>query len=308
MNSYSWLVRRELWEHRAVWIAPAICGAILVLATLVGGLQFGELRVGNLADPEVAAKIQALGPDAMARLAGLLLVAIAVPFYVTVQFTQFFYALDALSSDRRDRSVLFWKSLPVSDSRTVLSKLAVAVLVIPLVALACALVAQVVLYAMVGAKLSGTGLAFTQHLWTASTWGPALLATLYGTLAVVLWSVPLVGWLLLVSALAPRSPFLWAVLPPLALALLEEVLFDTNRVMSLLAERTLGMFSAAFAGAERDGMVVTIGREGELPPRLDATMQPVEFLTSPELLGGLVVGAALIAAAVWARRYRDDNG
>ncbi|MFO0450726.1 MAG: hypothetical protein ACK52I_19045, partial [Pseudomonadota bacterium] len=91
-SSFAWLIRRELWESRAVWVAPAICGAILIIATLIGGLQVGEVRIANLADPAVAAKIEALGGDAIPRLSRLLLLAIAVPFYITVMFTQFFYA------------------------------------------------------------------------------------------------------------------------------------------------------------------------------------------------------------------------
>jgi ABC-2 type transport system permease protein len=304
---FAWLVRREVWETKAVWIAPLICGAVLVFSTLIGGLQVGDLNLRTMGDPEATAKLSQLGSDGVSRLGGLFLLIIAIPFYITMAFTQFFYAMDALYSDRRDRSVLFWKSLPISDVGTVLSKVVTACVVIPLVAFAGAVIGQLLVYAIVGLKVSGAGLPFAQYMWMPQTWLPALGVTLYGTFAVMLWSVPVVGWLLFVSALAPRSPFLWATLPPLALMLAERVALGSDHLADLVGDRVFGVMSATFSGVEQTGFVVRMGESGKLPPSVGSLVQPLEFLANPSVWGGLIVGGLLIAGAVWARRYRDES-
>jgi ABC-2 type transport system permease protein len=304
---FAWLLKREVWETKAVWVAPLICAAVLVVSTIVGTLQIGDLQINAVNSPEVVEKFNRFGADGVSRLAALLLLMIAMPFYVAMSFTQFFYAMDALYSDRRDRSVLFWKSLPVSDAETVLSKVVTGTVVIPLVAFAVAVVGQLAVYAVLSVKLAGTDLPFTQYMWNPQTWLPALVTTLYATVAVMIWSVPLVGWLLFVSAISPRSPFLWATLPPLALALAERVIFGTAYFAMLLKDRTFGVFEAAFGGFDRSGFAVRIGSPGELPPTVLSLIRPVEFLTNPIVWGGLAVGAAFVAAAVWARRYRDET-
>jgi len=304
-SSFGWLVRREVWETQAVWIAPAICVAVLIVSSIIGGVQIGDVDF-VASDPDTAEEIRAFGPQGIANLAGLMLLALAVPFFIVITFTQFFYAMDALYSDRRDRSVLFFKSLPVSDAETVLSKLATACVVIPAVALVGALVAQLLINLVLTVKFAGTGLPLVEYLWHPRSWGPALVATLYGTVAVMLWSVPVVGWLLFVSAVVPRSPFLWATLPPLALALAERIAFGTTHVGRLLVERLAGVPFAAFRDVEQSGLAVKIGEAGKGPQSVLGMLRPLEFLADPGLWGGLIVGALFVAGAIWARRYRDE--
>lgn len=307
-DSFLWLIRREIWETRAIWMAPAICAAILVFSALAGGLQVGELQFRSLGDPGAMAKLAQLGPGGIGRIAGVLLVLIAVPFYVAALFVQFFYALDALSSDRRDRSVLFWKSLPVSDAATVLSKVAVATVVIPAAAWAGALAGQLAVHAVVAIKLAGSGLPYAEVLWSPGTWLPALATTLYGAVAVMIWSLPAAGWLLFVSALAPRSPFLWATLPPLAMGLVEQATFGSTHLLRLVGDRTWGVFRAAFRSLDTDGIVTRLGGgDTMLAAGVASLMQPLAFLANPAVWGGVLVGAVFVAGAIWARRYRDET-
>ena len=120
------------------------------------------------------------------------------------------------------------------------------------------------------------------------------LVMLYGLTVHALWHAPLYAWLLLVSAWARRTPFLWAVLPPLAIGVLERIAFSTSHFGSLLRYRLDGRHA---------GGVRPRGRGRGHPPA--GAARPVRFLASPGLWIGLLVAAAFLAAAVRLRRYRE---
>ena len=292
MNRFNWLVRREVWETRAIWIAPAICLAVMVLSAALGGMQLG-FENGDMPTMDAAKA---------ARLAMLIVVAISMPFVVTMGFTSFFYTLDSLYSDRRDRSVLFWKSLPISDAETVLSKLVVVSLVIPVVALAAAVLGQLLVGGIIAAKFGGP---IGAAIWSGRTWFVGLGAALWLTIVSILWFLPVTSWLLLVSAWAPRSPFLWAVAPPLAVALAERVALGTTVVWHVMASRTFGIFEVAFKGAFDDtsaGPDTTIRLS-----KIQFELMPGQFLGNPQVWLGVIIAAVLVFAAIWVRRYRDES-
>src|SRR5437867_8784109 len=72
-----------------------------------------------------------------------------------------FYCLDSLHGERRDRSILFWKSLPVSDLTTLLSKVTIPLAVLPLVTFAIVVVTQFIMLLISTAALLSSGLAAT---------------------------------------------------------------------------------------------------------------------------------------------------
>jgi ABC-2 type transport system permease protein len=117
---------------------------------------------------------------------------------------------------------------------------------------------------------------------------------LYGVAALQLWYAPIYGWLLLISAWARRSPFLWAVLPPFAIGIFEKIAFKTSYVGLLLRDRFIGHMEHAF--------VLTKGVH-----QLDSISQltPGNFLSTPALWIGLLFAAACLAAAVRLRRNRE---
>lgn len=307
-NTFVWLLKRESWETRAIWIAPAITAAICVVIAISLRLKLG-LVVGEI-DGEAtefmsdSAKLRAMGAASISILASA--------FVLTALFTQFFYSLDALYGDRRDRSILFWKSMPISDLETVLSKYFIAAVVIPVVAIVFAIVTHPIVFGITTVGLGGlAGSAATEAFFSPSVWlnGAGLL--LWLTFASVVWYLPWIGWLMAVSAFAPRSPIMWAVLPPAAIALLEEGIFNTNHFLSIVGDRVgpTGLLRNALEHVEGRGLSVKIDSETmELPQNLLEFAAPMKFLTSPELWIGFAVAAAFIAAAVWARRYRDENG
>ncbi|HEX7190138.1 MAG TPA: ABC transporter permease, partial [Thermoanaerobaculia bacterium] len=204
MNSMVWSVRRELWENRSLYIAPLIVAAVLVLASPVGTLAGLNSKASQFASHvELAAG---------ALMATTLIVAI-------------FYCLDALYGERRDRSVLFWKSMPVSDLTAVLSKMFVPLIALPVITFAITIVAQFLMLLECSGALLLTG-RNPAALWTLP-WLPMTTGLLHHLVTVhSLYYAPIFGWLLLVSAWAKRLPFLWAFLPPAAVAIIERIVFN----------------------------------------------------------------------------------
>jgi ABC-2 type transport system permease protein len=338
MKRFVWLLRRELWEHRAIWIAPAVVLAILALVAATGNINLGEIdvdraqKISELSPEkreELRAKIEKqFGENADAamnqleqgrdgalltllpeqkRIAMVAIVysMLGVLMSVVLGTIAFFYALDALYSDRRDRSVLFWKSLPLSDAETVLAKFTVAALVIPAVAFAATLAAQLIVAAGGSIKLAlADGPAGV--MWHSQ----ALLAGATSALIIgvvsVLWYSPLVAYLLLASAWAPKAPFLWAIVPPVAGVVLERITTGTDYLGDFLVWRMFGPFKA-LAGDESSVPAIVV--DADHLPGTAAVMAArlVEFLSSPGMILGLLAGVALVIAAISLRRYRDET-
>jgi ABC-2 type transport system permease protein len=221
-------------------------------------------------------------------------------------FTQLMYAADALYGERRDRGILFWKSLPLSDTETVLSKLFVAAVLMPLVAAGIALVTQVGFFAIAGAKLSSLDL-LRGHVWVPSVWGGAIVTSVYLVIAGALWYLPVIAWFLAVSAWAPRSPLMYATLPPVGVMVAEYITFHTTHVWHLCIARLnfVGLLSEALGGS---GVQLVIDDEHMIIPRnLVDMMQPGRFFGSAQVWIGVAVAAGLLVATIRLRRSRDDT-
>ncbi|HEY3888045.1 MAG TPA: hypothetical protein VGL73_05680, partial [Caulobacteraceae bacterium] len=193
----------------------------------------------------------------------------------------------------RDRSILFWKSLPVSDLTTVLAKAALPLVVLPVVTLLVIVATQLIILAASLAILPTIGLPATA-LWTQFPVLNSWLDLAYLLVCLALWHAPIWGWLMLVSGWARRATFLWAVGPPLAIAVFERLAFGTGYVDALLRYRIKGGLTEAFTSR--------IGGAGVGIESVQ--IDPVGFLTSPGLWSGLIVAVGLFAAVVWQRRYR----
>jgi ABC-2 type transport system permease protein len=204
-----------------------------------------------------------------------------------------FYCLDALHGERRDRSILFWKSLPVSDLMTVLSKATIPLVVLPLVAFAIIVCVHVIMVLQTGLVLIFHGMS-PATTWIHVPFFQNGVVLVYGLVAIALWHAPIYGWLLLVSGWTRRATFLWAVLPIIAIQIFEKITFNTSYFGSLVKNRLMGFAPDAFEFHGRDH------------PTIDSLAQltPGRYVTSPGLWIGLVVAAAFIAAAVRFRRYR----
>ena len=279
---FYWSVRRELWENRSIYIAPAAVALLAVIGYACSTVGMPERRraVLLLEPAQQRARI-----EQAFDMAPMMLMATA--FLVGV-----FYCLDALHGERRDRSILFWKSLPVSDLTTVLSKVSVPLLILPVITFVVTVIAQILMWLWMSVVLLANGLPLTtyEQLPLFHSW----LVFLYALAALALWHAPIYAWLLAVSACARRATFLFAVLPPLALAAVERITFHTSYVGAFIKYRLIGGMAHAFAFDPRSSHP-TVG----LPQ-----LTPGNYLTSAGLWLGLVAAAAFLAAAVWLRRSR----
>jgi ABC-2 type transport system permease protein len=271
-----WSIRRELWEHRSIYVAPLAAAAVFLFAFLIA-LPHHMHGVKTI---DQAQKVL----DMPYELAAALIMGTA--FIVGI-----FYSLDALYGERRDRSILFWKSLPVSDLTTVLSKLSIPLIILPLFSFAIAVVTQFLMLLLSSVVLLGSGLS-VGTLWARMSFFHMSLMLLYHILTVHgLWYAPIYGWLLLVSAWAPRAPFIWAFLPPFVIWGVEKIAFNTSYFLAMLRYRLIGPQPSTAQGATMMDML--------------SALTPVQFFSAPGLWIGLAIAAALLAAAVRLRRYRE---
>jgi ABC-2 type transport system permease protein len=280
---FYWSVWRELWENHSIYIAPLIVAAVQVFGFAISTIGLAQRRLGVLLLDPVKQRAAIETPYDVA----------AMMMLFTVFIVGVFYCLDALYGERRDRSILFWKSLPVSDVTIVLSKITIPLVILPLIAFALIVCVQVVMLVMTSANLVMHGMS------PATTWAnfPVFqnwLVLFYGFVVLALWHAPIYGWLLLVSGWARRATFLWAVLPFIVIQIFEKITFGTSYFGWLIRDRLMGFAPHAF------------GFHGQGHPTIDSLVQltPGRYLSSAGLWLGLVVAVAFVAAAIRLRRYR----
>ena len=281
MNSLFWSVRRELWENRSIYMAPLAAAGFVLLAFPISLFKL----------PARVSAALATGPDNLHQVIEQPYVITAIIIMGVELVVALFYCLDALYGERRDRSVLFWKSMPVSDLTTVLAKVTIPVLVLPLVAWAATVVTQGVMLAASSVVLRANGIG-PSILWAhlslsdISRINFSHLVVYHG-----IWCAPLYAWLLLASAWATRLPFLWATLPPVAIVVVERVAFNSALFLQLLQRYFFGTPDAASSGTH----VMTM--ESLMTPLSDLLLGPGPWV-------GLVMTAVLLLGAVRLRRVR----
>jgi ABC-2 type transport system permease protein len=279
---FYWSVRRELWENRSIYVVPLIVAVVALFGFLISTIGMPERRQGVLL----------LDPAHQRAAIGMPYDAAAMMLIFTAFIVGVFYCLDALHGERRDRSILFWKSLPLSDFTTVLSKASVPLVILPLIIFAIIVLVQFLMLLWSSAVLLQSGLAGTT--WTRFNLLQQSLILLYSLIVIALWHAPIYGWALMISGWARRATFLWAVLPLFAISILEKIAFDTSHFASMLKDRVFGAGDTAFAFQPHHGVAI------------DSLVQltPGRYLATPGLWMGLAFAAAFVAIAVWQRRYR----
>jgi ABC-2 type transport system permease protein len=282
IRTFLWSLRRELWENRSIYLAPLAAAGVVLLGAGITAFRLPERRRAVLLLDTARQRLHIQMPyDIVVSM-----------MLITMLLVWVFYSLDALYGERRDRTLLFWKSLPVSDLTTVLAKAGVLLVVLPLVVLVVTVATQAVQLLISNAVLllHGMSPATSSQLPIVAYWRTLL----YGFVVMTLWGAPLYTWFLLVSAWARRAPLLWAVAPLVSLSVLEQMVFQTNYVGAFLTYRGIGWVTEAFAYKPHGFRL--------FDPLIPFT--PERFLRSPHLWLGLVAAAVFIAAAARLRRHR----
>ena len=298
------LVKREIWEHRSIYVTPIAIAVIVSLVSLAGMVTVSafdkEVHMALFSASNIAGDT-----ERQAALTGFFLGTSWVFLFALVILTTF-YTLDCLYAERKDKSILFWRSLPVTDAETVVSKLLTAVIVLPLVTVAAIVVTHLVnlLITTVWVMLKGGNAA---HLiWSSvplfDNWAAALIVTI----ASAVWMSPLIGWFLFVSAFTKRAPLLMAFMPLIIIPIMEWIFFRSK------------IFANAIFGR---GEVIPLFREMDIEHFFDEERMVVNenmvsllahidigrFLLSPSVWAGIVVCGLFTTAAIYVRRYRDES-
>ena len=298
VRTFRTLVRREFWEHRSLWLAPLIVTALLLACALLthGVAQIDAGDTSEWLDAQVKTNVFALANWGL-----------TIPHYLVMILLQTFYLLDCLYAERKDRSILFWKSLPVSDGVTVLSKFFVGGILLPLGTFVLALVTDV-LFTIIWDLRAVIGQAPDLEVWDTAAFLKTHAVMFLGLVVSILWYAPFWGALLLASAVVRRNVLMWVTVVPLLVAIVERIAFRTHWLMSFLHYRMVGIWGDLHVETAILHSLRGVGG-GEIvsiPEVFDRVHVAPAFLDI-DLWLGLLFTAGCVFAAARVRRYRDET-
>jgi ABC-2 type transport system permease protein len=309
------LVHREFWENKgALRTTPLVIGAIYVVLLLMSIFTTAHFDNEMYTFRETIRLLASQPIELRATYGYDVILGISAFFTVVLAFVVFFYLLGALYDDRKDRSILFWKSLPASDTVTIASKLVTAMVVAPLIFWVIFILTQIVMAIIASLMVLSVG----ENPWTLflSVVNPfkawALLLASY--LAASIWFLPLHSWLLLVSSFAPRIPLLFAILPPVVFAILQIWItflktFTLNTSLFGLIGDWVANSPVILAVDMQDGdglLSLGIPLTGEFDHAVTLA-NILDRLFSVQMLAGLVISAVFLAAALWLRHRATES-
>ena len=298
------LMKREIWEHRSIYVTPIAIAVVVSLVSLAGMVTvsafdkevnialFGATNIAGDAERQAALTVFFLGTSWV--------------FLFALAILTTFYSLDSLYAERKDKSILFWRSLPITDAETVISKLLTAVFVLPLFTVAAIIVTHLVNLVITTGWVIVKGGNAAHLVWGSVTLFDNWAAALIVTVASAIWMSPFIGWFLFVSAFTKRSPLLMAFMPLIIVPIIEWIFFRSK------------IFASAVFGR---GEVIPLFREMDIEHFFDEERMQVneelvsllahidvgKFLLSPSVWVGVVVCGILVTAAIYVRRYRDES-
>ena len=279
-HPFYWSVQRELWEFRSIYFAPLAVAAVFLFGFIISLFR-------------LPAHMRALDPMKQHEFITQPYDFVALAIMAATFLVSIFYCLEALHGERRDRSILFWKSLPVSDLTTVLSKASIPLVVLPVLTFGITVITQFIMMLLGSAVLLASGQSATAP-WTHMSLVQMWLMLFYHLVAIhSLWFAPIFGWMLLVSAWARRAPFLWATVPLLAIGVVEKIAFNGAYLSAVLMYRL---------GSGPEGVPFSNG-DMSMSHSM-SVLPPWKFLLSPGLWLGLAITAGFLFAAARIRRNR----
>tara|TARA_B100000401_G_scaffold49033_1_gene28753 strand:- start:27 stop:941 length:915 start_codon:yes stop_codon:yes gene_type:complete len=238
---------REIQEHKVAFVyAPFFVSIILCL--VIASVYFGGTNIQTdqfnfsteYYDEEIRQAMQSVSSVSRIDIVRTGLLVLGFPILLTVGFGLLAYSLSTFADERKDRSLIFWRSLPVSDLTTVLSKVFIVTLIVPLMVIPYIILLQLV--AMTSASIFFATNDIVSFGWL---WGSYIITDwfriIFSLWAQALWSLPLFLWLMLAGTYAAR-PIAGAIVPPVILIVLEGVIFKTNLVLEFIENR-IGFWS-----------------------------------------------------------------
>lgn len=298
MKTFYWLLKRETWEHRSFLIVPATLGAVALFFMLIG---FAQMLIGMDGITHDMHSLFSVTEQNRERIAKGVL-GTSMPFTLVMWLLVVVYLLDALYGDRRDRSILFWKSLPISDTTVVLSKLATAVLVVPAITIVVVAATQLGVLSIASIGFLAVGVDGWGWMWNPLGWLQGWIWLGYTYVLFGLALLPYMGWLLLASSWARRTPFLWAAVPPIALMIFERWFIGTHHLADLVFGHLHRVLDGTINLFPHDSV------KNSLPDHGFSISTPgFSVFARPAFWGGLLAAGLFVTAAIWVRRYRDET-
>ena len=309
------LVKREFWENKgSIRTTPLVIGGVYILAMLMGVITLSHFDADGYTTRMAVEELSKMSSEMRGEVLYQGGLASSVFFTFVMSFVVFFYLLGALYDDRKDRSILFWKSLPASDTLTIASKLLTAMVLIPLSFLAVMILTHIVMgLIMTITRATADGNPWTLFLAETSplkVWGMVAASWL----AKSIWALPMYGWLLLVSSFAPRVPLLFATLPPLIFSVLQgwieflQTFTLKNNIGSVIKDwffNTPAILTAEMGDGEA-GIALGVPLSGDFDHAVTLGNM-LDRLFSLQMLAGLLIAAVFLAGALWFRSRATES-
>jgi ABC-2 type transport system permease protein len=303
LRQFPMLLKREFWEYRVMFLyLPALLTALSVSVLILGSalMRSGvvEVTVGSGEDFRVqrqennpasslldvfGARLLSLADSSFTyreQVLNDLYFGSSSILFTTLWFVMFYYLLNCLYQDRKDRSILFWKSLPVSDWLTVISKMVTGLLLLPLIYLLFIMLSNVSLLLISTAVSMGQSIDIWDTLWAPAHLLSRWLDMMGYILFSLVWCLPFSGWLLLVSSWAKSVPLVWVVGIPLFALLMEQIFTSSDSLSEFIGTHMMARFSTDLAVTSN--------------------------IFSIDLLAALIIGSGFVAGAIWRRGYADE--
>ncbi len=304
INHYMALIKREFWEHRSIWVTPTAIASIIMLGTLTALMFVGdfskELNLAFFSAQNIAGDV-----ERKALLTGLF-VGSSPLFLLGLAILVVFYSLDSLYAERKDKSILFWRSLPVTDAETVVSKLLTALILIPAITIGAIIVTHIVNLIVVSLWVSMKGGDAGMLIWGSVSLFDNWLAAIIAIYCMGIWMSPFLGWFLFVSAYTKRAPLLMAFMPLVLIPLIEGIFLRSAHFAEAVWGRSA--LIPLFSGVDIEAIFDEDRRHlNEEMISLLSTIDLGRFITSIDTWIGIIVCGLLTTATIYVRRFRDES-
>ena len=292
-------IKKELWEFNGMlkWVPISLAGVFIfipLLSLILNGIDMQAVFEGL----KHAAQIEK--NDHLSEMFFVGAIALFSPFIAIGFIVQVYYFVTCLFDERRDQSVMFWRSLPVSDEMTIASKLLTGAVVIPVIFFAAAtfLMVLMLVLAIVACLILSVG--FDISLWGTLASANILSGVGYiwlTLLPMAIWLLPLYSWLMLASIYANKAPFLWAVLPIVALLVIETIVVHYLNI----SQPFFGHFLMDYFSLTPDNLAGMAGeQEKSRSVALELLIAQIDYRT-------VLVSAGLLFTTYWFRVNKQES-